>query len=91
MTTAPELLRISFYVYESPLPQFMERPLHAGPGTVAQRRHGPYVHRASIPAAAAEFQAAVDCELNRRQAVVEQDCVHLKRLLAQNHLHPSGN
>lgn len=82
MASTPELLCVSFYIYEPSLPQFMERPLHAGPGTVAQRRHGPYVHRAGIPAATAEFQAAVDRELNRSQAVVEQDRVHLKWLLA---------
>ena len=76
MTAAPELLRVSFYIYESPLPQFMERPLHAGTGTAAQRRHGTDVHRADIPAATAKFQAAVDCELNRRQAAAEQSGAH---------------
>ncbi len=33
----------------------MERSLHAGAGTVAQRCHGPYVHRTGVPATALEW------------------------------------
>ena len=76
MTATPELLCISFYVYESPFPQFMESPLHAGTGTAAQRRHGTDVHRADIPAATAKFRVAVDCELNRSQTATEQSGAH---------------
>ena len=77
----PEFLRIPFYVYESSFPQFMESPLHAGAGTVTQRRCGPYVHCTGVPAAAAEFQVTIDRELNWSQDIMEQDGVHLKRLL----------
>jgi len=77
MTSISESLRITLYIDEPAIPQFVERSLHAGTGTVAERRHSSDIYRTGILAAATGSQIAVHRELYRCQTVAEQRGVHL--------------